>query len=103
MCQPCSHKVCMVNLLLDISAILLKQMICLDFVEPIFTDFTQPDYHEIAEKLKTSCAKVVVVLTNAEHTEPLMRKVQDVSMTLVKTKGGSYGLLVILQWNCCQI
>ena len=52
--------------------------ICLDFVEPIFTDFTQPDYHEIAEKLQTSYAKVVVLLTNAEHTEPLMREVQDV-------------------------
>ena len=52
--------------------------ICLDFVEPVFTDFTQPDYHEIAEKLKTSFAKVVVLLTNAEHTEPLMREVQDI-------------------------
>ena len=41
----------------------------------------------------------MVVLTNTEHTEPLMRKVQDVSMTSVKTKGGSYGLLVILQWK----
>ena len=51
--------------------------LCLDFVERIFTNFTQPDF---AEKLMKSYAKVVVSLTNADHTEPLQEKC-NISMT----------------------
>ena len=36
---------------------------CLDFVEPIYNEFTQSDYLKVAKELMTSYAKVVVLFT----------------------------------------
>ena len=50
--------------LIDHLRILAKENdICLDFVEPLDRDFTQPDYLKIAKELMMSYAKVVVLFT----------------------------------------
>ena len=51
--------------------------ICLDFVEPIYRFYTQPDYLKLARELMTSYAKVVVLFTIQEHTESLLSELQD--------------------------
>ena len=52
--------------------------ICLDFVQPIYNNFTQPEYHEIANELLTSHAKVVLLFTISDHTDPFMRELKNV-------------------------
>ena len=52
--------------------------ICLDFVEPLYRDFTQPDYLKIAKELMISYAKVVVLFTIPEHTESLLTELQSI-------------------------
>ena len=65
--------------LIDHLRYLAKQNdICLDFVEPIYRDFTQPNYLKVAKELMTSYAKVVVLFTIPEHTESLLRELQDI-------------------------
>ena len=51
--------------------------ICLDFVEPIYRYYTQPDYFKLARELMISYAKVVVLFTIPEHTESLLSELQD--------------------------
>ena len=51
---------------------------CLDFVEPIYNEFTQPDYRRVAKELLTSYAKLVVLFTIADHTEFLMIELKDI-------------------------
>ena len=52
--------------------------ICLDFAQPIYSDFTQPDFHRVAKELMTSYAKVVVLFTVADDTEFLMREMHSI-------------------------
>ena len=47
----------------------------IDFVQPIYREFTQPI------ELMTSHAKVVVLFTIPEHTESLLRELQDIHDT----------------------
>ena len=51
---------------------------CLDFAQPIYSDFTQPDFHKVAKELMTSYAKVVVLFTVADDTEFLMRELHSI-------------------------
>ena len=52
--------------------------ICLDFVQPIYSEFTQPDFLKVAKELMTSYAKVVALFTVADHTEFLMTELKNV-------------------------
>ena len=55
--------------------------ICLDSVQPFYTDFTQPDFRKVAKELMTSYAKVVVLFTIPDDTEPLMKELKNVYYT----------------------
>ena len=55
--------------------------ICLDFNQPIYNDFTQPEYYEVAKELMVSHANVVLLLTIADHTKPLMRELTNIYYT----------------------
>ena len=52
--------------------------ICLDFVQSIYNNFTQPEYHDIVKELMTSHAKVVLLFTITDHTDPFMRELKNV-------------------------
>ena len=84
--QPCSHTTCE-SLINHLRYLAKENDICLHFVQPIYTDFTQPDFLKLAKELMMSYAKVVVLFTIPEHTESLLRE----SMTPVKIKGGFCG------------
>ena len=55
--------------------------ICLDFSQPIYNDYTQPDFHRVAEELMKSYAKVVVLFTVADDTESLMEELHSIYST----------------------
>ena len=52
--------------------------ICLDFSQPIYNEFTQPDFRKVAEELMTSFAEVVVLFTVADDTESLMEELHSI-------------------------
>ena len=56
-----------------------ENQICLDLVEPIYNDFSPCEYHKLAKELMTSNAKVVLLFTVADHTDPFMREMQNIS------------------------
>ena len=58
-----------------------KASICIDFNQPIYNDFTQPEYNEVAKELMASYANVVLLLTIADHTEPLLRELTNLYYT----------------------
>ena len=53
--------------------------ICLDLVEPIYNDFSPCEYHKLAKEFMTSNAKVVLLFTVTDHTNPFMREMQNIS------------------------
>ena len=55
-----------------------ENRICLDLVEPIYNDFLPREYHKLARELMTSNAKVVLLFTVVDHTDPFMREMQNI-------------------------
>ena len=55
-----------------------ENRICLDLVEPIYNDFSPREYHKLARELMTSNAKVVLLFTATDHTNPFMREMQNI-------------------------
>ena len=53
--------------------------ICLDLVEPIYNDFSPCEYHKLAREFMISNAKVVLLFTVTDHTNPFMREMQNIS------------------------
>ena len=50
----------------------------LDLVEPIYNDFSPCEYQKLAREFMTSNAKVVLLFTAADHTNPFMREMQNI-------------------------
>ena len=52
--------------------------ICLDFIQPIYKNFTQPEYLKTVKELMKSRAKVVILFTISDHTGSFMRELKIV-------------------------